>query len=457
MRVLLLNLPWNENGRLGVRAGSRWPFTSEPDNDGYIRYIPFPFFLAHTASLLKKEGKNAMLIDAVAERIDEQKLIEKILQYNPELIIIETATPSFENDIRIIHKIHSNLTDSQLVLSGPHSSVFPEQILKEYGFINYILIGEYEYTLLDLVNHLETNSKLDPVLGLAYREGCKIKVNSPRPTINNLDSLPWPEREGLPIYNYNDGFADLPCPNVQMWSSRGCPFRCIYCLWPQTMYKEYRHRKRNPINVVDEIQYLIKRFNFRAIYFDDDVFNIDRNHVICICEEIKKRKIDIPWAAMARADFMDEWLLELMADSGLYAIKYGIETVDPYILNFCRKNMDLEKTYQIIKFTKKKNIKVHLAFCLGLPGETKQTIQNTFQFLQDIKPDSLQISFATPFPGTEYFNYMNKKGWLFSKNWSDYDGNYRCIIRTQELTSQDLENTRKDLINNLNSNNKNKP
>lgn len=450
MRIILANPPWNENGRFGVRAGSRWPFTSQPEEDGYISYIPFPFFLAYTTSLLKKENKEVRLIDAIAEKIDEQKLIEEIKSYNPELVVIETSTPSFKNDLRIIQNIHLNLPDCQIAICGPHPSVFPDQILREYNFINYILIGEYEYTLLDLVNHLENNLGLESILGLAYQEDSKIKVNNPRPTIDNLDDLPWPEREDVSVYKYNDGFAGLPTPNVQMWASRGCPFQCIYCLWPQTIYKEHKYRERNPVDVLDEMEYLLKRFNFKAVYFDDDVFNINKMHVLGICKEIQKRKIAISWAAMARADLMDEALLESMVDTGLYAIKYGIESVNQNILNSCKKNIDLKRTREIIKLTKKLDIKVHLTFCLGLPGETRKTVNETVRFIQEASPDSFQLSFATPFPGTGYFKYVEEKGYLVSKDWSDYDGNYKCVVKTDELSDEDLERIRIALNNNFN-------
>lgn len=445
-----MNLPWILNGRLGVRAGSRWPFTSQPKKDGRIYYIPFPFFLAYATALLKKERKNARLIDAIAEGIGEQRAIEEILSYKPELLVVETSTPSFHNDIRIIQNIRKKIPDSRIALCGPHASIFPDRILNEYDFIDYILVGEYEYTLLDLVNRLEFGSSLSSIAGLAYREDVVVRINRPRLTINNLDSLPWPEREDVPIYKYNDGFAGMPQPNVQIWTSRGCPFECTFCLWSQTIYREHRYRKRNPIDVIDEMEYLIKKFNFKAVYFDDDVFNLERNHALTICEEIKKRKIKIPWAIMARADLMDEEFLKNLVNAGLYAIKYGVESADQNILNFCKKNMNLVKTRQAIKFTKKMGIKVHLTFCLGLPGETRRTIEKTIEFIQDTKPDSLQFSFVTPFPGTAYFKYMKDNGLLLSEDWSDYDGNRKCIIKTENLDNQDLEGIKIGLYNNFN-------
>ena len=450
MRIILLNLPWSENNRWGVRAGSRWPFTSEAEENNYIKYIPFPFFLAYAASLLNSKKKEVKLIDAIAEGLDEQRVMEEIDTSKAGLIVIETSTPSFNNDIRIAYEIKQKTSNSIIVLCGPHASTYAKDILIKYSFIDCILMGEYEYTLLDLVNRLEGSADLSSVLGLAYRNRKNIEVNKPRPAISNLDDLPWPERAGLAIYKYNDGFAGLPVPNVQMWSSRGCPFQCIFCLWPQVIYGERKYRKRNPVNVVDEMEWLIKKFNFKAVYFDDDVFNIDKVHVINICEEIKKRGIKVPWAVMARADLMDEDMLTAMASAGLYALKYGIESADQGILETCKKNLDLNKTRQIIKLTQSLGIKVHLTFCLGLPGETNKTIQKSVNFIQETRPHSYQFSLATPFPGTDYFRSLEESGSLLQKNWTDYDGNNKYVAGKEELSNLVLERLKRDLCNNLN-------
>jgi len=450
MRTFLVNLPWEINGRFGVRAGSRWPFTSLPASDGRIHYIPFPFFLAYAAVLLKNKLQEAKLLDAIAEEISESKLIEIIGAYNPTLIVVETSTPSFQNDMKIIDNIGQKFNGVKIALCGPPASVFPEQILKEHNFIDYILFGEYEYTLLDLVERLEGDLSLRSVPGLAYREDGGIRKNDYRAEAKDLDSLPWPEREDLPIYKYNDGFCNLPVPNVQIWSSRGCPFGCVFCLWPQTMYAGYKYRMRNPLNVVDEMEYLINKFNFQAVYFDDDLFNANKEHVLAICKEIKKRGIEIPWAVMARADLMDRELLESMRNSGLYAIKYGIESANQGILDFCKKKMDLSVVSKMVSLTKQLGIKVHLTFCLGLPGETKETIKETSRFMHHLKPDSFQFSLATPFPGTQYYGYLEKNGLLLSNDWPDYDGNYKYIVNNPGLNALDMKEIRDALNNNRN-------
>ena len=450
MRIILLNLPWHQNNRWGVRAGSRWPFTSEPEENDYIKYIPFPFFLAHATSLLRSKNNDVKLIDAIAQRADEQKVIDEVVAYNPSLIVVETSTPSFDNDIRITSEIKKRIPGSSIVFCGPHATTYAKDILTRYEIISYILMGEYEYTLLDLVNKLKRSGNLVHVLGLAFKSNQAVVINKPRPTIKNLDDLPWPEREESIIYKYNDGFAGLALPNVQMCSSRGCPFHCIFCLWPQVLYGEHKYRKRNPAKVVDEMEWLIKNFNFKAVYFDDDVFNISKPHVVGICKEIIKRDIKVPWAVMARADLMDEKLLSLMNEAGLFAIKYGIESANSSILRTCKKNLKLIYAKKMIKYTKGLGIKVHLTFCLGLPGETKQTIVNTANFIAETRPDSLQFSFATPFPGTSYFRYFEKKGVSLSKNLADYDGNNKYMGALQDLINLDLERLKRDFCNNLN-------
>ena len=450
MRIILLNLPWRKNNRWGVRAGSRWPFTSEPEEGNYIKYIPFPFFLAHAASLLKSKNNDIKLIDAIAQELDEQRVADEIDVYNPSIVVIETSTPSFDNDIRFACQIKRRIFNSSIVLCGPHATTYAKDILRRDDVVDYILMGEYEYTLLDLVNRLKKPGNLKTVLGLAFRNKHAVVINKPRPTIKNLDDLPWPEREESVIYKYNDGFAGLPVPNVQMYSSRGCPFHCIFCLWPQVLYGEHKYRKRSPVKVVEEMAWLINKLNFKAVYFDDDVFNIDKIHVTNICEEIMKRKIKTPWAVMARADLMDEKLLSLMSNAGLYAVKYGVESANNKVLRLCKKNLNLVNAERMIKYTKKIGIKVHLTFCLGLPGETKQSIQDTVNFIAETKPDSLQFSLATPFPGTNYFRYLEKNEGVLSRNWSDYDGNNKYFGGAKELIDLDLERLKRDLCNNLN-------
>lgn len=440
MKIFLANLPWRMKNRLGVRAGSRWPFIIKVKEGTCIPpYVPFPFLLAYAAAVLEKNGFNVLLVDAIAEGLNEPDFLRKIQDYQPDIILFETSTPSIDNDLRISQQV-KNIASAKLTLCGPHVSVFKEETLKIYPFIDYILEGEYEYTLLELTKSLQLKKSLDGILGLTYRdkEG-KIKVNPRRPAIENLDEFPWPARHFLSMHNYNDAFCDLPTPSLQMWTSRGCPYRCIFCLWPEVVYGNHRYRIRDPKDVVDEMGWCIEKYGFKSVYFDDDTFNIKREHVLDISREIKKRKLGVVWAAMCRADNMDKQMLEIMKDSGLYAVKYGIESGSQNIVNNCGKKLDLKEAQKTVRLTKELGIKVHLTFTFGLPGETRETIKEAIKFATDLDPNSIQFSLTTPFPGTEYFKIAKEKGLLLTQDWSKYDGEESAVIRTEKLSKEELE------------------
>ncbi|MCX5701653.1 MAG: radical SAM protein, partial [Candidatus Omnitrophica bacterium] len=301
----------------------------------------------------------------------------------------------------------------------------------------------YEYTLLNLVRNLSRHKGLADINGLIYREGYDIKVNPPAALIN-LDALPWPLREELPMHQYLDTPGRIPQPSVQMLASRGCPFGCNFCLWPQVMYHGRKYRFRDVIDTVDEMEYLVTRMGFKSVYFDDDTFNVGKGRMLRLCQEIRNRGLErIPWAIMARADLMDEEILTQMKRSGLAAVKYGVESATQKLVNKCGKDMDLKKVEKMILFTKALDLRTHLTFTFGLPGETKSTINRTIDYARKLKPFSVQFSITTPFPGTAYFNDLDKRGLVINKNWDDYDGNFKSVIKLDYVSSKDLELARR--------------
>ena len=435
MKVLLANPPWNVNGKKGVRAGSRWPhlkITEEED------YMPFPFFLAYAAALIKKNNINVLLIDAIAESMSNTNFLDKIKDYKPNIVLLEVSTPSLKIDLELARKIKEFDNSVKIALTGLDMNIRNQKFLEKNRFIDFVLVGGYEFTLLGLVNCLKNKDNLSKVLGLIYRDKGKVIINKKR-SLQNINKLPWPLREQLPTHKYNDCPGGIPQPSVQMLASRGCPYHCIFCAWPQIMYHGSNYRTRNPIDVVDEMEFLVRKKGFKSVYFDDDTFNIGRKRMFKICNEIKKRKLNIPWAIMARADLMDKELLDEMKSAGLYAVKYGVESAVQKLVDNANKDLNLKKAEEMIRYTNKIGIKTHLTFMFGLPGETHETIQKTIDFALRMNPESVQFSITTPFPGTKYYNELNKKGMLISKKWSDYDGNFKSVIKTRELSPEELE------------------
>ena len=435
-KVFLGNSPWYRPGYYGVRAGSRWPHF-ERNGDPYM---PFPFYLAYAAAILERENIPHLLVDGVAERIKEEDFLKKLSGFEPDITILEVATASIETDLSYAEKIKKLHPKATLVFTGPHIEMYECDFLDQNPNVDICTIGEYEYTVRDLVKSLSNSGDISRIQGIVYRDKSGKAVSTgKRPLIENLDELPWPARHQLPMLAYHDNPGGIPSPSLQIWASRGCPFRCTFCAWPQIMYGGHKYRVRDPKDVVAEIIDCKEKYGFKSFYFDDDTFNIGKPRIMALCEEIKKADLCMPWAVMARADTADREMLQAMKEAGLCSIKYGVESASQELVNACKKNLDLSKVNETVKISRDLGLNIHLTFTFGLPGETWETLNKTIDFALKLSPDSLQFSIVTPFPGSELYTAMDKKGYLLTKDFTQYDGYSTAVIRTDDLTAEELE------------------
>ncbi len=436
MKVFLANAPWKKPGFYGVRAGSRWPHF---EKEG-CSYMPFPFFLAYSAALLRDAGFTLSLVDAIAEDLGEDAFFARLEAFAPDVIFYEISTASLNVDMRILERTRALLGDTvRIVLGGAHFGMSKPDFLERHAQADYVLTGEYEFNLLGLLEHLRDGRIPDDVPGLIYkRADGSIAVNPAGKLQENLDAFPWPARELLPLERYCDRPGGIPAPSLQLIASRGCPFGCIFCAWPQLMYGGNSYRTRSPEDVVDEIEACVKQYGFKSFYFDDDTFNIGKKRVIALAGKIKERGLNLPWAIMARADQMDRETLEALKDAGLTALKYGVESGSQELLNRACKGLDLSKVAETVRITRELGISYHLTFMFGLPGETEETARQTIATALALDPDSLQFSIATPFPGSQFHKHLLEKGHLLSTNYDDYDGYNNSVVRTDDLTGEDL-------------------
>ena len=437
MRIFMGNGPWAKPGYYGVRAGSRWPHFEKEGDD----YMPFPFFLAYGAAVLEEDGFDVLLVDAIAEKRPRDWFLERIEDFQPALIVLEVSTISIDTDLKTIQAVRDRVGgNAKIALCGLHSPMYSPEFLVGNPFVDSVMIGEYERTLLDLARSMREGGPRGPIEGLLHRSADgDVVAGGPRPVVSELDSLPWPARHQLPMLNYHDEPGNIPRPSVQMWASRGCPYQCSFCAWPQIMYGGNQYRTRNPVDVVDEMEWLIRECGFRSVYFDDDTFNIGKKRLKLLCSEIRRRRLDTPWAAMARADLMDRALLEDMRSAGMEAVKYGVESASQAVVDGCGKRLDLEKARRGIELTEELGIKHHLTFMFGLPGETRETAARTVDMALGFNAESAQFTIATPFPGSSFFEQMKQEGRLLEENYACYDGYHRAVIRTDGLTAQELE------------------
>lgn len=435
-KIFLGNPPWTKPGYYGVRAGSRWPhFEVETE-----RYMPFPFQLAYAAALLEKEGFEVLLVDGIAEKISDETYLRRIQEFAPDLIVHEVSTPSFGGDIRMVTLLREKLGNSVLIaLCGPHYPLSKPAFLEKNELVDFVFSGEYELALLRTAKALEASESLLQIPGMVCRtQNGEIVATGPAETIKQIDTMPWPARHFLPMANYFDNPGSIPEPALQMWGSRGCPYSCSYCIWPQLMDAGH-YRPRGPKAMFDEIEYCIEKYDYKSVYFDDDTFNIGKDRMLAFCEEKKRRGLEWPWAIMARADLMDREILEAMASTNLKAVKYGIESANQELIHGVGKNLNIEKAIETVELTKSLGIKVHLTFMFGLPGETREDGLANIELAKKLNPESVQFSILTPLPGTKIYNELMERNHLKVSDWDHLDGYFSSVVRTESMSAEDLE------------------
>jgi anaerobic magnesium-protoporphyrin IX monomethyl ester cyclase len=426
MKTLIINPPCEK----GFERSGRWPSKS---TGGAFQE---PLFLAYAAAVLEKNNFEAELIDCRPDYISLEKLNKK---NTPDvgLVVVQTSTPSIEDDILSAEFLKKSNPKIKTVLVGPHPTIYYAEILEKNQLIDIVALGEYDYTILDIAKAIEENKSIESIKGIAFKkDGKAVKTNSREP-ISDLDEMPFPARRFLPVEKYYSPLFSAR-PSLRLVSSRGCPFQCTFCSWPQTMYGR-KVRLRKPEKVVDEIEEMINKFGAKELYFDDDTFGAIPEHAISICNEILKRKIKIPWICMGRVDRINDKVLQKLSESGCRVIKYGVESGSAEILKNIKKGITPEQIEKAFTLTKKHKIQSYATVIFGLPGETKETIKETVKFVNRINPDFVQFSIATPYPGTEFFEQAQKNNWLIAKNWNEWDSIDKSVIEYPDLKKEKIE------------------
>lgn len=444
LRVAIVNAPWAVDGRVGVRAGSRWPFTQDVHGQRVPSYVPFPFFLATATAMSKREGFETIIVDAIAEGLYADEFLRRLEGWRPDVILMETATASHAIDLDWCLQYKERLGDVLVMLCGPHASAIHTALMEEAPQVDAIVLGEFEPSFIDVLCALRDGHSFEGIPGLLYRdEAGGVVAQMERRKLPPMEFFPWPERMSLPMYNYFDSFANaMPWPNVQMHASRGCPFKCIFCVWPQVVYDGQQYRTRDNADIVAEMEWLLEEYGFQAVYFDDDTFNIDNERIIDLCDRIAASpKIDVPLCAMGRADTSNKEAFEAMQRAGLVGIKFGVETGDVEMMKRIKKHLDLSKVKTAVEWCKELGIGVHLTFSFGGPGETHETAQKTIDLALELDPDTVQFSLMTPFPGTSMFEDAIEKGTLLTTDWSQFDGARYTVVKGEYLSRAELEET----------------
>lgn len=398
MRVLLIN-PSAENELLSCN----------PEFINQERGYNPPLSILYLAGYLEKFSNfDIRVIDCQVEEINYPKLSKLIEENKPDVIGMTAMTFTLLDVLKVIKIAKRINSQIKIVLGGPHPHIYPKETINLPG-VDYLILGEGEIAFFELLNHLDKKSSYPPshIKGLVFKTNGEIVQTGFREPIMNLDELPFPARHLTPYHKYSSLLAKKN-PVTTMITSRGCPYRCIFCDRPN-LGKVFRARSAK--NVVDEMEEC-KKMGINEILVYDDTFTVNRQRVLNICSEIQKRKLEINWDIRARVDNVDQDILKALKKAGCKRIHYGIEGGTQKILDILHKGITLKQVEEVFKLTKKIGIQTLGYFMIGNPTETKEDILETINFAKKINPNFVQITITTPFPATDLYKLALEKGVL---------------------------------------------
>ncbi|MBH8572569.1 hopanoid biosynthesis associated radical SAM protein HpnJ [Nostocaceae cyanobacterium CENA369] len=394
MKTLLLNPPSFEGFDGG--ASSRWPATREIESYWY------PVWLAYPAAAIAE----SRVLDAPPHGISPQETVQIATDY--DFVVIFTSTPGFYSDVRLAEMMKAAKPSLKIAFVGPHVTTQPTESLMASEAIDFVTHREFDYS----VPEFAAGKPLEEIKGVSFRKDGQIVHNEPRPPIENLDALPWATpiyKRDLDVTRYNVPF--LLHPYIAFYTTRGCPAKCTFCLWPQT-FDGHAWRQRSVDDVAKEVEHALKLFpDVKEIFFDDDTFTIGKQRVLALCEKFKP--LNFTWSCTSRVH-VDLETLQAMKAAGCRLFIVGFESGNSQILKNIKKGATVEQARTFMKNCKKAGIVVHGDFIIGLPGETKETIEQTLAFAKELDCETIQVSIAHAFPGTELYSYVEANNYLRS-------------------------------------------
>ena len=424
MKVMFTNPPWwvksspmgqNTIFTAGVRAGSRWPFTfqirSKPDRFFYGDYLPYPFFMGYAASYAQKySDANVVFRDSLGLRDSYRTFIQYVQKENPDMMVIESASPSWKHDAQLIQRIKRRWPRIKIVVTGPIASQAKE-IMEELP-VHACIQGEYEKGIVRVINGEE---------GILAHDLLSKKEMNEAP-------FPWYDEHHARIY-CDAGALGGHLPHAHVWSSRGCPYKCIFCVWPATMTgndpdgasrRTVRHYSKEYMEAF--LTELLEKYHFKSFYFDDDTFNLGNKHVLDMCSVMQK--LGVPWSAMCRADTIKMETWKIMKDSGCFGVKLGFESGNQFVVNkIVNKHLNLDYAAEVVRHLKEIGMIIHGTFTFGLPGETKEQMMDTHNYISSLPFDSVQRSGTAEIEGTPLAT-LAKTGTLAAYEGAKIDENY---------------------------------
>ncbi len=395
-----------------------------------------PLGLAYIAAVLRENGFEVKILDLAALDLSLEEAKSEIEKVNANIVGITAATNTIEEAYKIAEATKNK--NNVVIVGGPHTSILPESTLKECKFIDIAIIGEGEYVMLEIAS----GRSLKKIDGIAYRIQENIFINKRRAPISELDKLPFPAWDLLPINKYwSPGIRRYPFATIV--TSRGCPYGCNFCV--NYMVHGKKFRARSPENVLTEIDMFVKTYGIKELNILDDNFTLDPKRVEAICNGLIERNYNLIWKTGngIRADRVDRALLERMKNAGCYLVAFGIESGDTKILKIINKGETLEQIENAVRWSKDVGLVTEGFFMIGNEGENENTIRTTIDFAKRLDLDIAQFQVYIPLPGSSYYEKIKNEGEIFAKSWVDFNAFGKPVFRHGELTPELMERMQK--------------
>ncbi|MBU1864216.1 MAG: B12-binding domain-containing radical SAM protein [Candidatus Omnitrophica bacterium] len=407
-----------------------------------ISIIP-PLDLAYCAALIRQEepSVHVIMLDANALKLDIQQQVQKIDDLDVDIIVF-TATTYSINAVKVLIRSLTRKPRATILI-GTHGSALPEQTLQEIPGLDIIICGEPEHSVLAVIQMLKSNQPISQTRGISFRMGEHIISTGTRSLSTDLDTLPFPARDLLP----NDAYFSPYSSNVTaLQTTRGCPGQCTFCdshlLYGSTV------RTRNPLRIVDEMEECVQQYKIRYFAIIDHTFTVNQSFVVAICNEIIRRQLHvrIRWVCNARADLLDNNTLSAMKQAGCLQIGVGIESGENERLRSVKKEVTEEQIKESIDNIRRHGMLAMGYAIIGFPYETIDDINKTKERIFYFNPHTLQLSFATPLPGSPLFQYCRINNLILSDNWDDYLFLRKSIIRNDTMTAETLNELQYNIV-----------
>lgn len=431
MKTLFLNPPFHPKYSRGQRS-------PQVTRSGTLYY---PIWLSYAAAAVEEDGHDTWLVDAIAQERDVGDVVETTRKLGPDLILIDTSTPSIENDAMVARELRSAAPDAVIGLAGPHVSATPVESLGDYPWVDFVTMREYDQTARDLARAIETGGDWTATRGIALRRDGTPSCNPEQPLIQDLDTLPFVSRTYKRHLDFRRYFyAITRWPVVTIISGRGCPYRCNYCLFPQTLHGA-QYRVRSAESLVEELAYIEASFpGVKEVFIEDDTLTVNRKRMVRICEEIMRRGVRINWTCNARAD-VDLETLKMMRAANCRLLCVGIESGDQGVLDSVEKGIDLATIERFFRDAKKAGVMVHGCFMAGNKGETRETLEKTLELAKRLNPDTAQFFPLMVYPGTRAYEWAKTEGLIKAERYSDWlteEGLHSTVIDREDLPHDEI-------------------